>query len=232
MPTLADKSVDMILCDLPYGTTACKWDTVIPFEPLWKQYKRLIKDNGAIVLTASQPFTTALIASNMKMFRYCWVWDKTFGKEPFAKNKRPMKAHEDICLFYERQPIFNAQRTEGKPYIDKRIGEKIASDHYTKDRIGIVNNGTREPISVIRFKHGNQNQQHPTQKPTPLFEYLIKTYTNEGDTVLDNCAGSGTTGVACINTNRKYILIEKDPQYCEIIRNRIANTQPLLVVNQ
>ena len=228
MPTLPDKSIDMILCDLPYGTTACKWDVVIPFEPLWKEYKRLIKDNGAIVLTASQPFTSALVMSNPRMFRYCWVWDKTFGKEPFALNRRPMKAHEDICLFYKRQPVFNAQRTTGTPYIDKRVGQKIQSDHYVKDRIGIVNNGTREPVSVIRFKHGNQNQEHPTQKPVALFEYLIRTYTNEGETVLDNCAGSGTTGVACIKTRREFILIEKDPKYVAIIEKRIRATQPPL----
>lgn len=221
MPKIDDCSIDMILADAPYGTTACKWDIIIPLEPMWKQLKRIIKPSSAIVMTASQPFTTTLISSNMKMFKYEWIWDKTFGKEPFATNKRPQKAHENICLFYNKQPIFNAQRLKGKPYIDKRINQKIISEHYIKDRIGIVNKGTREPISVINFKHGNQNQIHPTQKPVALFEYLIKTYTNEGDTVLDFVIGSGTTAVACIKTNRNYIGMEKVKNYYDIANKRI-----------
>ena len=223
MPNIADKSIDMILTDMPYNTTACSWDKeVIPLDKLWEGFKRIIKDNGAIVMTASQPFTSKLVMSNLDMFKYEWIWDKTFGKEPFALNKRPMKSHEDICLFYKHQPIFNAQRTIGKPYVDKRKNQKIKSEHYTKDRIGIINNGTREPISVILFKHGNQNQFHPTQKPVALFEYLIKTYTNEGDTVFDGFAGSFTTAIAAQNLRRNWICVEKEEKYCKIGRTRLA----------
>ena len=225
MKRIPDKSIDMILCDMPYGITDCKWDTIIPFEPLWEQYERVIKDNGAIVLTASQPFTTDLVSSNRKLFRYEMIWNKTYGKEPFATGKRPMKAHENICVFYKTLPTFNPQKTKGLPYKDNRKGQKIQSDHYIKDRVGIVNTGTREPISVIDFKNPNKRGQHPTQKPVALFEYLIKTYTNEGETVLDNCIGSGTTAIACINTNRNYIGFELDKQYCEIANERIRFLQ-------
>ena len=232
MPTLADKSVDMILCDLPYGTTACKWDTIIPFEPLWKQYKRLIKDNGAIVLTASQPFTSALVMSNPAMFRYCWVWDKVKGGNIFNLKNQPYKVHEDIAVFsigtHQYFPIKVLQKKrKGKTY---GIGEAFGGGDYGDTREYTDKN----PRSIIEISNADQHgKEHPTQKPVALFEYLIKTYTNEGDTVLDNCAGSGTTGVACLNTGRKFILIEKDASYCDIIRNRIANHQPLLqVINQ
>src|SRR5690625_4978758 len=191
MKRIEDGSVDMILADLPYGTTACKWDTVIPFEPLWEQYERIIKPNGAIVLTASQPFTTALITSNISYFRYEIIWNKTYGRDPFATNRRPMKAHENVCVFYKRQPTFNPQKTAGKPYVDNRVGTKVKSEHYTKDRVGIVNKGTREPISVINIKPDVVRGGHPTQKPVALFEYLIRTYTNDGEVVLDNVIGSG-----------------------------------------
>jgi site-specific DNA-methyltransferase (adenine-specific) len=232
MPTLPDKSVDMILCDLPYGTTACKWDTVIPFEPLWKEYKRLIKDNGAIVLMASQPFTSALTMSNVKMFRYALIWDKVNRYTgTLLANKQPMKRHEDVLIFYKSQPTFNKQYRDGEPYFRARQVSKGVGQYAQNDliRIPTINNGQHNPCSIIEIKGDNKldNNKHPTQKPVALFEYLIRTYTNEGDTVLDNCAGSGTTGVACINTNRKYILIEKDPAYCEIIRRRIAGVNPL-----
>jgi site-specific DNA-methyltransferase (adenine-specific) len=243
MPTLADKSVDMILCDLPYGTTACKWDTIIPFEPLWKQYKRLIKDNGAIVLTASQPFTSALVISNIKMFKY----EMIMTKRPVGhllSNKRPMQSHENILVFYKSQPVFNKQMQERTKHELSRLGNikktfshgNINSEHYRiKSKLNESYNPLiKNPNTVLNFNSVNSNSDdrfHPTQKPVALFEYLIRTYTNEGDMVLDNCAGSGTTGVACLNTNRKYILIEKDAGYCEIIRKRIANTQPLLLVS-
>jgi len=224
MQAIPDKSIDMILCDLPYCTTACKWDTIIPFEPLWEQYKRIIKDNGAIVLTASQPFTSFLVTSNTRGFRYCLVWNKSRPSNfPLAK-KQPMKYHEDICVFYKAQPIYNPIMTEG------------AKNHRTKNTHGKNNiigdsgggrgwantSNIKYPSSVLNIKSTDSTRNlHPTQKPVALFEYLIKTYTNEGDTVLDNCIGSGTTAIACINTGRNYIGIEKEEKYCRIAEERI-----------
>lgn len=220
MKDIPDKSIDMILCDLPYGTTACKWDTIIPFEPLWEQYKRIIKDNGAIVLTASQPFTSALVMSNPKMFKYDLVWTKSEGTGFYNANRMPLRAHEDILVFYKKLPDYNPQKTEGKPYTAKRGS---ASDVYVGKDLMVTENttGDRHPLSWKLFKK-DKDKTHPTQKPVALFEYLIKTYTNEGDLVLDNCAGSGTTGVACKNTNRNYILIEKEQEYIDIINKRLA----------
>jgi site-specific DNA-methyltransferase (adenine-specific) len=233
MPTLPDKSIDMILCDLPYGTTACKWDTVIPFEPLWKGYKRLIKDNGAIVLTASQPFTSALVMSNPKWFKYDLVWDKILSTGHLNSNRMPLRRHESILIFYKSLPIYNPQKMyDGKKYHSKyKLTENCGGSNYGKARSvdnSEENSGYKYPTSILPLQKIHNNLViHSVEKPVALFEYLIRTYTNEGDTVLDNCAGSGTTGVACINTNRKYILIEKDAGYCEIIRKRLANTQPL-----
>jgi site-specific DNA-methyltransferase (adenine-specific) len=232
MPTLADKSVDMILCDLPYGTTACKWDTIIPFEPLWKQYKRLIKDNGAIVLTASQPFTSALVMSNPKWFKYSWVWDKVnkFSGHLNAKHQ-PMRQTEDIIVFCEMKTKYNPQMFKGEPYSATSSGNKSQNYGQQTDKVTTICDGNRYPRNLIAIKgdeRGTVGRIHPTQKPVALFEYLIRTYTNEGDTVMDNCAGSGTTGVACLDTGRKFILIEKDAGYCEIIRKRIENHEPLL----
>ena len=217
---IKDKSIDMILCDLPYGTTACKWDTIIPFEPLWGQYERVIKDNGAIVLTASQPFTTALINSNIEHFRYSWTWEKEQGVNFLMAKKQPLKVHEDVCVFSKRQTVYNPQMSKGKPYISGKGDSGEVTGRVKK--IQTINKGTRYPRSVIRFKR--ETGLHPTQKPVALFEYLIKTYTNEGETVLDNCAGSGTVGVACKNTKRNYILIEKDITYFEIAKKRINDT--------
>ena len=228
MKDIPDKSIDMILADLPYGTTACKWDTIIPFEPLWEQYERVIKDNGAIVLTASQPFTSALIMSNPKLFRYEWIWEKTMASNFALARKQPFKKHENILVFYKKQPTYNPQMEEGKPYVDKReTGVRNASVGTSADvkRVPIKNNGTRFPSSVQKYSNGNNGNVHPTQKPVPLFEYLIKTYTNEGETVLDNCMGSGTTGVACINTNRNFIGIELDEDYFNIAKKRIEEVQ-------
>jgi len=224
MPTLADKSVDMILCDLPYGTTACKWDAVIPFELLWKQYKRLIKDNGAIVLTASQPFTSALVMSNIKWFKYCWVWNKKKGGSPLLSKIQPIRITEDIVIFGKGKIVYNpimtprdkpTSRGKNRGVISETTGNAFIEDKiYTEFY----------PKNILEISNADQtNKIHPTQKPVALFEYLIRTYTNEGDTVLDNCAGSGTTGVACLNTGRKFILIEKDPTYCEIIRERLKS---------
>jgi DNA modification methylase len=221
---IPDGSVDMILCDLPYGTTACKWDSVIPFEPLWREYRRIIKRNGAIVLTASQPFTTALIGSNLQDFRYCWVWAKTVGSNPLLTQKQPFKKHEDVCVFYKKQPTYNPQMDAGKPYTDvaRRSGLKAIHLDSPGAKKAIDNKGTRYPSSVQEFSNGNNGNVHPTQKPVALMEYLIRTYTNEGETVLDNCMGSGTTGVACVNTGRNFIGIEKDEKYFVIARDRIA----------
>ena len=221
MRRISDKSVDMILCDLPYGTTACKWDTIIPFEPLWEQYKRVIKDNGAIVLTAVQPFTSNLIVSNLDMFRYSWVWEKTMATGGFLAKKRPLRAHEDVCVFYKNQPTYNQQKLLGEPYTRK---EGVKKNSVIGDREGgyiTVNKGGRSPRSVIKIPNPNRGSMHPTQKPVPLFEYLIKTYTNEGETVLDNCMGSGTTAIACINTNRNFIGFELDETYFDLANERI-----------
>lgn len=224
MKKIPDKSIDMILCDLPYGTTACKWDTIIPFEPLWEQYKRVIKDNGAIVLTASQPFTSALVMSNPKMFKYELVWVKTRPSGFLNAKKMPLRNHENIIVFYKKPPVYNPQFTKGKPYYKKAVSNSQTLNYGSYDSTGIIwnNPGRRHPTSVLTIANDNHKSLHPTQKPVALFEYLIKTYTNEGDTVLDNAAGSGTTGIACINTNRNYILIEKEKEYIDIINNRLS----------
>jgi site-specific DNA-methyltransferase (adenine-specific) len=232
MPTLEDKSVDMILCDLPYGTTACKWDTIIPFEPLWTQYKRLIKDNGAIVLTASQPFTSALVMSNPEMFKHEWVWIKNRGSNFANTVREPFKEHESVLVFAYGKWTYHKQmqnRTGGGVGL---IGKSIRGQTTPTDNYGNFTGWKTESLSELRIpsswqKFNTEVGLHPTQKPVALFEYLIRTYTNEGDTVLDSCAGSGTTGVACLNTNRKFILIEKDAGYCEIIRKRLDNHSPL-----
>lgn len=223
MRDIPDCSTDMILCDLPYGTTACNWDSVIPFEPLWNHYKRIIKRNGAIVLTASQPFTSALVMSNPKWFRYQWVWEKNVASNFLDVKRKPLKVHEDACVFYGNQPTYQPQMEQGNPYRSKRSGRDDTGDCYGTigKRIDTVNKGQRYPKSVLRFSR--ETGLHPTQKPVALIEYLIRTYTNPDETVLDNCFGSGTTGVACINTGRKFIGIEKDERYFAIGRDRIRS---------
>ena len=233
MKDIPDKSIDMILADLPYGTTACKWDTIIPFEPLWKEYKRIIKDNGAIVLTASQPFTSALVMSNIKMFKYEWIWNKDKAGNIMSSGYQPMKVHENILIFCKSKSIFNKQMTEAKAENIRPSGKEYKN---RESIIGIHNwkhsdkrdNTKRNPKSLINISSvsgecNNINRVHPTQKPVALFEYLIKTYTNEGDLVLDNVAGSGTTGVACKNLGREFIGIELDDKYFEIAKNRIES---------
>ena len=234
MKDIADKSVDMILCDLPYGTTACKWDTIIPFEPLWKEYKRIIKDNGAIVLTASQPFTSIAVMSNLDMFKYSWIYKKRCASN-FAQAKyAPMKEHEDVLVFAKGKvnyyPIKEERQGSGAERVKHSFSE--ATRHKSGDFVGAMNGEFNEmadelryPSSVQEFNNRASGDRglHPTQKPVALFEYLIKTYTNEGDLVLDNCAGSGTTAIACINTKRNYILIEKEEEYVKIAEERILN---------
>jgi len=233
MKEIDDNSIDMILCDLPYQITSCSWDIIIPFEPLWKQYKRIIKDNGAIVLTASQPFTSALVMSNPDMFKYCWVWVKNSTGFLNAK-KMPMKNIEDVCIFYKSLPIYNPQnlikidkpKTNHNSKARRLKSEKGLSTHnggrLTKD---YFQEFTNYPKQDLHFP--NDKGQHPTQKPVALFEYLIKTYTNEGDLILDNCAGSGTTAIASENLKRNYILIEKEKEYYDIILKRIKETKDI-----
>jgi site-specific DNA-methyltransferase (adenine-specific) len=229
MKELPDKCIDMILCDLPYGTTACSWDTIIPFEPLWEQYKRIAKNNAAIVLTASQPFTSKLIMSNLKMFRYCWVWKKSQAVGHLNAYKMPMKQHEDIVVFYGRLPIYNPQyrkkelkniRLRPETRIRKSSSCYGKHDEISKRKIPI---DVTLPRSIIEFNN-SQNNNHPTEKPIPLFEYLIKTYTNPDEIVLDNCIGSGTTAIAAKQTDRKFIGIDISPEYCDIAKKRLENT--------
>lgn len=226
MATLPDKCVDMILCDLPYGTTACKWDTVIPFDPLWAQYKRLIKPNGAIVLFAQTPFDKVLGCSNLPWLRYEWIWKKHQGTNPMMSKKAPMKCHENVLVFYDKQPAYNPQMWFSTPYTGfkgiKPMGEVYGED--TKSEHRDNPEGSRYPLSVQEFR-GAKEGFHPTQKPVSLCEYLIKTYTNENMCVLDNTMGSGTTGVACMNTNRNFIGIERDDKYFQIAKERIEKAQ-------
>ena len=233
MKDIEDKSIDMILCDLPYGTTACKWDTIIPFEPLWEAYKRIIKDNGAIVLTASQPFTSMLVMSNLKMFRHSWIYKKRCASN-FAQAKySPMKEHEDVL-------VFGKNKVNYYPIKEKRIGsgEERVKHKFTKKSI----NGMSEFVGDLKTGNGKETQEnlrypssvqefnnrasgdrgkHPTQKPVKLFEYLIKTYTNKNDLILDNCLGSGTTALACQNLKRNFIGIEINSDYVKIARERL-----------
>jgi site-specific DNA-methyltransferase (adenine-specific) len=231
MKHISDKSIDMILCDLPYGTTACKWDVIIPFDKLWEQYERIIKPNGAIVLTASQPFTTILIQSKFELFKYSMVWVKDRPNGIGNANKMPMRYHEDICVFYKKLPTYTKQYTQRSEGGLNRVKYKVQSGFKDTDtnnhkfglkEISVKYDDAKILGSVIDVKKDSPSILiHPTQKPVALFEYLIKTYTNESDLVLDNCCGSGTTAVAAINTNRNYICIEKEKEYFDIACDRI-----------
>ena len=213
--------VDMILCDLPYGTTACKWDNVIPFEPMWEQYTRIIKEDGAIVLFGSEPFSTELRHSNLKMFRYDWIWEKEQGANFMLCKYQPYKVHETISVFSKKRHIYIPQMTVGKPYISGKGTSGEITNNVTK--VQTKNNGTRYPRSIQRFNTDkSKGSLHPTQKPVELLEYLIRTYTNENEVVLDNCMGSGSTGVACINTNRKFIGYELDEKYFNTAKERLG----------
>ncbi|KAB7675304.1 site-specific DNA-methyltransferase [Bacillus sp. B1-WWTP-T-0.5-Post-4] len=224
MKMIEDKTIDLILCDLPYGTTSCRWDEIIPFNLLWEQYERIIKDNGAIVLTASQPFTTKLIESNIKLFRYEWIWKKGKHSTGFPNaNRMPLKNHENILVFYKKLPTYNPQ---GLIKLDKPILKTkpknlgILGDHMESMNKPHVTKYKNYPKSIIDFPRDSKTF-HPTQKPVALFEYLIETYTNEGETVLDNCMGSFTTAIACINTNRNYIGFELDEGYWTLGNERV-----------
>ena len=222
MKQLDSNCIDMILCDLPYGVTARnKWDIIIPFDKLWKQYERIIKDNGAIVFTATEPFSSELIVSNKILFRYDLIWKKPNPTGFLNSNRMPLRGHEQILIFYKKLPIYNPQMTDGRPYKANRSGRTSINYQDTKLTSGIYD-GKRYPISVIKFQR-DKEKLHPTQKPLALFEYLIKTYTNENDLVLDNCMGSGTTAVACKQTNRRYIGFEISKEYCDIANKRLDN---------
>jgi len=211
--------VDMILADPPYGTTACKWDSVIPLEPMWVQLQRVIKPNGAIVMTASQPFTSILGASNIKALRYAWVWKKSAATGHLNAKRLPMKNHEDVLVFYTKQPTYNPQGLQDYGKIVRRGNNGGCCGDSGKENFQAK---TRYPRTIQKFKSEGKTV-HPTQKPVALMEYLIKTYTNEGETVLDFTMGSGTTGVACQNLNRNFIGIEKDEKYFKIAKERIDN---------
>lgn len=228
MKSIPDGSVDMILADLPYGTTKCKWDSVIDLEKLWLQYERVIKNNGAIVLTAQTPFDKVLGNSNLKLLKYEWIWEKTQATGHMNAKKMPMKAHENVLVFYKNIPTYNPQKTNGHKPINsytKYVKTQNNTELYGEMKLEISGGGEtdRYPRSVLLFPSDKQTScLHPTQKPLALMEYFVKTYSNENDIVLDNTAGSGTTAIACINTNRNYILIEKEQKYFDIINERIA----------
>jgi len=229
MPKFPAGKVDMILADLPYGTTACKWDSIISLDKLWLQFKRLIKPNGAIVLFGSQPFTSKLAVSNLDWFRYEIIWDKVNKyTNALNSNKMPMKRHENILIFYAHLPTFNKQYRDGKPY--KTTQTKGHGEHTQHGNTGekhtTVNDGRHNPCSIVAITGDNKKELglHPTQKPVELLEYLIKTYTNEGDLVFDPTMGSGSTGAACVNTNRNFVGIEKDHTYFVGAKDRIEHT--------
>lgn len=221
MKDIPDGSVDLILTDPPYGTTACKWDSVINLDLMWAQLKRIIKPNGAVVMTAAQPFTSVLVTSNLQMYRYNLVWRKSIATGFLDAKRRPLRKHEDICVFSKKQTVYNPQFTEGDPYSTnpKAPPTGIYGKH---KRVPTKNNGQRYPLSVLDFK--NERGLHPTQKPVSLLEYLIKTYTDEDETVLDFTMGSGSTGVACVNTGRSFIGMELDPDYFKIAQDRIIES--------
>lgn len=231
MQEIADGSVDLVLTDPPYGTTACKWDAVIPFEPMWAQVWRVLKPNGAAVFTASQPFTSALVMSQARRFRHEWVWDKVNKYTgSLQANKRRLRRHEDIIVFAMVPPVYNKQFREGKPFTAKQSKGHGAYSDNCKPHV-TINDGRHNPCSVLSIPADNKKELgfHPTQKPVALMEYLIRTYTNPGETVLDFTMGSGTTGVACVNTGRQFIGIERDPTYYAIAQKRIAEAQPQLL---
>ena len=221
LPTLPDDSIDMVMVDLPYGTTACKWDSIIPLDFLWEQYNRICKKNAAMLFTSAQPFTTTLASSNINNFRYEWIWEKPQGTNPMNAKVMPLKSHENILVFYRSKPTYNPQMWYSTPYSGfssdtSKIGE-VYGNQQSKHRDNPE--GSRYPKTVLKFKQ--EKGLHPTQKPVGLMEYLIKTYTNEGDTILDNTMGSGTTGVACVNCNRSFVGIEMDKKYYQISKERI-----------
>lgn len=224
MNNIPDQSIDMVLCDLPYGTTRNKWDVVIDFDALWKQYRRIAKPNAAIVLFGDGMFTARLMLSNPREWRYNLVWDKQRCCDFLNANRKPLKSHEDLCVFYRKPPVYNKQMWQSKPY--KRQPNGRLSENYgnRKPAWSESLNGERNPLTILSFPRDSK-RSHPTQKPVALLEWLIRTYTNEGGVVLDNCMGSGSTGVAAINTGRRFIGIEIDDTYFQIAQQRIADAR-------
>jgi len=229
MPEIETGSIDMILCDLPYGTTACKWDTIIPFHPLWEQYKRIIKPNGAIVLFGAEPFSSALRMSNIKNYKYDWIWDKKLSGGFAVAKYRPLAINENISVFGRGKITYNPQMLKGKMRVKGRTKNNgiDLSENWKGLKDGYsTKNDFYFPKTIIEISNANRrNKLHPTQKPVSLMEYLIKTYTNEGELVLDNCIGSGTTAIACLNTKRNFIGMEQEQKYFEIANKRIADLQ-------
>lgn len=213
MEKLADKSIDLICCDLPYGTTNNSWDTIIPLEPMWEQFHRICKDNAAIVLNSAQPFTSLLVVSNLKNFRYDLVWEKTISSGQLNIKRQPMRSHESILVFYKKQPTYNEQLTKGEPYSIVRKGKYQTETYNSQKASTKVNDGYRHAKSVIKISNPRIKGGHPTQKPVALTDYIVKTYSNENDTVLDCCMGFGTTGISTVSLKRKFIGIELDAKY-------------------
>lgn len=228
MHRIPDKSIDMILCDLPYGTTQCKWDSVIPLDALWRAYERVITDNGVIVLTASQPFSALLVASNLKNYKYSWIWEKSKATGYLNAKKRPLCAHEDILVFSKKAPCYFPQMTEGTPYSKGTALRPTAVYGAQKETTVENKDGLRYPRTVQYFKTAESEGKvwHPTQKPIALFEYLVRTYTREGEVVLDTCMGAGTTALACIKTDRKFVGFELDAKFAEVCQVRIREYLP------
>lgn len=233
MKNIPDGSVDMVLADLPFGTTGNNWDAAIPFEPLWKQYRSICKPNAAIVLFADEPFTSTMIMSNPKMFRYKWIWDKERGSNFQNARFSPMKCTEDIPVFYKKKPTYNPQFWYAKPYKTKAKKRSKEIEGLSGGNVAkfcaetVSDDGRRYPLNIIRCNRDGA-RIHPTQKPVALLEYLIRTYTNEGETVLDNTMGSGSTGVACVNTERSFIGMELNENYFEIAKKRIKEAKNML----
>ena len=226
MEKMKENSVDMVFCDLPYGTTQNNWDVIIPFEKLWSCYNNIVKENGAIILTASQPFTSLLISSNIKNFKFEWIWKKTIGSGQLNIKRQPLKQHENILVFYRKPPCYNEQKTKGEPYkITRKNGTLKKSNYGEQKEHSKENEGYRHAQSIIEIPNPRKKGGHPTEKPVSLCEYFIKTYSNEGDVVLDNCMGSGSTGVACINLNRNFIGIEMDKDYFDKAKERLERVE-------
>lgn len=225
MRTLDAGSIDAIITDLPYGTTACAWDEIIPFAPMWAAVKRILKPRGVFVTTASQPFTSKLVMSNPKWFRYEWIWEKTNAVDFMMAKARPRKLHENILVFSAEVHDYSPQMERGLPYLDKPRQRSNRIMDSAMPNLGIANHGTRYPSTIQRFSNGNNDIDHPTQKPVALYAYLIRTYTNPGDTVLDFCMGSGTTGCAAVKEGRNFVGCDNDPGYFAIAERRIAEAQ-------
>ncbi len=232
MKSIPDESIDMIFADLPFGTTKCKWDSIIDLVLMWEQYERIIKPNGAILLFAQTPFDKLLGASNLRLLRYEWIWQKTHPTGHMNAKLMPMKAHENILVFYKKLPTYNFIKTQGHKKKSAKRGVDNCDIYGKQNTEGLSYDSTeRYPLSVQVFASDKQKSSlHPTQKPVPLIEYFIKTYSNEGDTVLDNVAGSGTLGIGCINTNRNYILMEKEIEMIDVINTRISEHKKSLTL--